>query len=288
MSVQRFLQWWTGELLGLLPDALRNRLGAARTLLLPPELTLHRVVDLPLAAERNLRAAVALEMDRYTPFAAEAVHFACRVLSRDPASGRMQVALAAVPRAQADPVIAGRRSAGAAPAWLDLGAGLRVPLEQRTAGGRRVLFAVAAASALAAVVYAPLAAKQRAVEDLEAEARVARAQAAAAGALQRRLDAARAEERAVLARRTTRAAALELVDELTRRLPDGTWLTHLELAGSRLRLRGESSNAAELPAALDGSPLIAGAALDGALTREPGSARERFTLTAGARAPVPR
>jgi general secretion pathway protein L len=74
-----------------------------------------------------------------------------------------------------------------------------------------------------------------------------------------------------------------VLHELTRLLPDHSWLARLELDGSRVRLRGESLNAAELVAALEGSALFADASLEGSVTRDPGTDRERFALSASAR-----
>ena len=41
---------------------------------LPAGLALRKIIDLPAAAEENLLQVLAFEMDRLTPFAAEAVH----------------------------------------------------------------------------------------------------------------------------------------------------------------------------------------------------------------------
>ncbi len=82
------------------------------------------------------------------------------------------------------------------------------------------------------------------------------------------------------------------MDELARRLPDGTYLEKLSIEGERLLLIGLSNEAAALVGRLEGSPLWRSPALSGALQPDPRSGRDRFTLTAellaaSAAAPAP-
>ena len=92
-----------------------------------------------------------------------------------------------------------------------------------------------------------------------------------------------AEERALVERRKQRPAALQVLHELTLLLPDDSWLSHLELNGSRVRLRGESLNASELVRAIEKSAGFADASFDGSVTRDPSAERERFAVSATAR-----
>ncbi len=61
-----------------------------RDLLLPESVVLQTHVTMPLAAEANLRQALAYEMDRHTPFSAEEVFFGWHNLSRDREAGQFQ------------------------------------------------------------------------------------------------------------------------------------------------------------------------------------------------------
>ena len=78
------------------------------------------------------------------------------------------------------------------------------------------------------------------------------------------------------------------MDELSRRLPDGTYLEKLAMEGDRLTLIGFSNQAPALIAQLEGSTLWRSPAFAGALQPDPQSRREGFTLTAQlGRAPAP-
>jgi general secretion pathway protein L len=70
------------------------------------------------------------------------------------------------------------------------------------------------------------------------------------------------------------------MDELSRRLPDTTYLEKLAVEDNRLTLIGLSKEASALVPKLEGSPLWTSPALTGALQPDPRTQRDRFTLTA--------
>ena len=50
-----------------------------------------------------------------------------------------------------------------------------------------------------------------------------------------------------------RGKLLDVVDEITRLLPDDTWLLELEVRGDEVQMRGETPNAAQLVGLLEAS-----------------------------------
>lgn len=265
--LRRFLSWWWRELAGLLPRGPLVRV--------PEHLVLQRSLELPLATERNLRAVLAFEMDRYTPFKADAVYYGHAVTARDPAKRTLRVLLTVVPRSAVDSA-AQAVQAGAMRLTLQgarEGRGLR----------RAAVLGVAALAGLAAALALPVLGKRDEAEALEAEIRAVRREALAAEAARGELERRLAEARALPERRRQRPPAIEVLRELTALLPDHSWLSHVELAGARVRLRGESRNAAELVGALEKSALFADPSFDGSVTRSPGAERERFSLSAAVR-----
>ncbi|HET6434124.1 MAG TPA: hypothetical protein VFG18_00205, partial [Xanthomonadaceae bacterium] len=77
-----------------------------RWLLLPGARALRRRLQLPAAAAERLRDVVSFEIDRQTPFAADAVAFDARLLGRREGDGQLDVELVAVPRAVLDAQLA--------------------------------------------------------------------------------------------------------------------------------------------------------------------------------------
>ena len=81
----------------------------------------------------------------------------------------------------------------------------------------------------------------------------------------------------------TQARFLDIWEELTRVLPNDSWLSDLQFtdsaSGARtLNISGYSRAAAELVGAFDRSPMFEKTALTAAITPEPGERRERFSL----------
>jgi general secretion pathway protein L len=304
--LRRLAQWWAGELLAMLPLRLRGRApsfigldcdpaqlarmpvgrGGEIVVRLPDSGALHRTITLPLAAERNLATVLGFEMDRYTPFMARDVFYDFAILSKDPQRRVMQVSLIVVPRDALAPLLKALRDRGLEPAALEVN-GRRVPLREqgrRTAGAWR-LRTLAAASALLVLAAAalPLAQKMQAVDALEPQIGALRKDALLAEQARKDLARLAAEENALVERRKQRPTAIRTVHELTRLLPDTTWLSHLDVNGPRVRIRGESSNASEVLKAIERSALFTDASFDGSVTRDPGSERERFAITASVR-----
>lgn len=277
----------------ILPEALLGRRLASfpRWLVLPPDTALRRPLRLPAAASDRLRDVVAFEVDRQTPFPAAAVHFDARVLERRE-DGRVDVELVVVPRQVVNQALARLGPLAGNLAGVDLfdaaGQPLRInllPPQDRTWRGGRVrrLHLVLGLVALAATIAGAariLDNRRDAAEALEARVR-SNAEAARRVSAQRQQLDDLVQGGAFLAReRAARPPTLQVLDELSRRLPDGTYLEKVSVEGNRLMLIGLSSEAASLVGRLEGAPLWRNPALSGALQPDPRVRRDRFSLTA--------
>ena len=80
--------------------------------------------------------------------------------------------------------------------------------------------------------------------------------------------------------RAARPTTVEVLDELTRRLPNSTYLEKVSMEGDRLLLIGLSPEASALVGKMEASTLWKSPALSGALQPDPRSRRDRFSLTA--------
>lgn len=273
---------------GVLRDAAAE---LPRWLLLPAAQGLRRTLTLPAAARERLREVLGFEIERQTPFAAADVCYDGRILQvRE--DGQLLVELVVVPRRQFD---AQTTRLGGLAGWLagadladaegrTLGVNLLPPAQRRRRANpwrlwNVVLGAVgvlALVLALAQVVdnrRAAADALQVAVDKRSVEARGVSQQR------QRLLDAV--EGGAYLQRqRNDRPPAVEVMDALAQRLPDGTYLEKLTIDGDQLSLIGLSNEAAALVGKLEGAPQWQAPALSGALQADPRTRMDRFTLVA--------
>jgi general secretion pathway protein L len=257
----------------------RLRPAPALALALPDALT--RRVVLPLAAAEGLEEALALDLDRQTPFRPEDVAFTWRVLATDAAERRLTVALTVAPRAALAEAEALAARLGlrlhhalpvAAPPWRDdLLAGRRRAPAPLTAAA----MAGAAALLLAAGLVWPVLREERAVAALEAE--IAEARRAAAGAAARREAAAARVLPASLAARFGEPATLRLAD-LSRALPDEAHLRRLVLREGQMEIVGLAPSTAALVVQLASVPGIGPVAYQAPVVASEVAGRELFQL----------
>ena len=286
--------------LGVEPRAQRARLkgmlaaaelrDAEVVLVLPREQALRKVIELPAAAAENLREVVSFELDRHTPFQAADVYFDGRILGASARPGRIDVDLAVAPKAPAEAAVEALRALGLAPdriaiAGDDPTAMNLLPTAEtpaaRTLSGRLSLgLGLFAVALLLVTAYLPLWQMQdrlRATED-----RLTRARAAAleADALQKQIDATLRLNAFLARRKNERPTVTELLDEVTRLLPDNTWLAQLTLRDRTLALTGTSARAAALIAELEQSRFLSGVNFSAPVTQDPRQGGERFNLSA--------
>ena len=263
-----------------------------RWLVLPAAAGLRRRLALPAAAGERLRDVVSFEIDRQTPFANDAVVFDARVLGRRAADGQLDVELVVVPRTGLQPHLDALGPLASMLAGIDVADGngrpLRVNLlppaqrRQRADPARLWNLALAVVAILAfGIALAQVLANRRAATDAFQQSVDARAGDARQVSVQRqRLVDAVAGQTFLDQARAGRPSAIELIDELSRRLPDHTYLEKLAIENDKLLLIGLSSDASSLVGRLEGSKLWRAAALTGAVQPDPRTRRDRFTLTA--------
>jgi general secretion pathway protein L len=275
-----------------LERVLANRLAALpRWLALPPAMALRRRLLLPGAALERLRDVVGFEVDRQTPFSAAAVCFDARLLQRRD-DGQLDVELVVVPRAAFDEALGSLGGLAAGLVGVDVLDDTGLPLEvnllpeaqrRRRSNPMRTWNLVLGAVAVAAIIAAAwqvLENRREAVlafdAEVEAKALQARQVALQRDRLRNIVEGARFLDEARAGRPTT----VEVIDEVSRRLPDNTYLEKLAIEGDRLLLIGLSPEASALVGRLEGSSLWKSPALSGALQPDPRTRRDRFSLTA--------
>lgn len=284
-------------------QALLETLGPMRPgvdLLIPAAACFCRPLSLPLATESNLAQVLRFEMDRHTPFQASQVLFDWSVRQRDAAAGRLLLALVVVPRERITEALTQLRALdmdvrsvrpervdldGVDPRLFDL-----MPRTQPKSGWRPQLrHAVIAAWILAVGVtlLLPLWLHRSLALDYVQQADGMRPHISRISDVQARLDSLVEIWEEPQRQRLARAGATELIAELTRLLPDGTWLYSLRLEAGEVFIDGESASASSLIEAMENSDLLTNVRFLSSL-QSSGQGRERFSI--GARvlpAPLP-
>ncbi len=271
---------------------LRRLLGPGKhatvALLLPAGSVLTPLIRLPAAAAADLPAILEFEIARHTPFTAERAYWRHRVLVRPGAAGTVEVTLTVAPRDLVDGAL--RRLATVGLAVDGVTAADTPARERRRAsllpdvapaaglGTRTRALWVAAALAATAALASPIVADHVRLTGIER----------AIGALQPTIDRTLTEHErrarltdaldAIVAAKRATPAVVETLAALTRALPDGNWLTALQLAGHTLIIDGYAPAAAALARPLETVGPFAQVTYRAPINRDPRSGLEQFQL----------
>ena len=260
---------------------------------IPAQRALRRELTLPAAAEDKLRQVLAFEMDRQTPFKADQVYFDYRVVQRDAAAKNLKVDLHVVPRAQLDNELTALASLGIALDGVDCWrgapgsgrAGLNLlPVERRVKRVNqrlRLNLALGGAAALLFIVAGVLFLnnRQAALDAMSAEVDKAKAEAKQTAILSKRLkdNTTSASYLYRLKRDTTPATAM--LADLTKRLPDDTFLERLTVDDKgKVEVQGQSGNANKLIEGLQKSEVLDSPTFIGTVQPDVRTKKDRFTM----------
>ncbi len=257
---------------------------------LPPQQTLSKVLTLPLAAEENLRQVLGFEMDQQTPFNAEQVYYDFQVLKKNPAAQQLSVHLTLVPRRFLDGILERLNAlgiefdtvdvAGASSASINL-----LPPERRrprkpTLQRLNLALAGFACLLLIATLALPLWRKAELEEQLQAEIATVQKEAQSVSTLRKQLDELTQQAHFLAEAKATSPVLIQVLDELTRLLPDGTWLYQLELNGKEVLMQGESPASSTILGLIEASPLFRNVTYRSPVTQNRATGGERFNLAA--------
>lgn len=272
--------------------ALRGAVSPGETVVLrlPNVEALRKIIELPLAGGRNLRKILRFEVGRQSPLDPERICFDHRILRRDKPANKLVVELRIVKREAIRTAVEACRSLGLLPSSLafsedeqpfdlaDFALGGRA--SPRRSPWRAVTVVLAGLACLLALASAYVdSARDRAfAHDVAARLIRAKAEAAETERLRKQVEALTVRTE-FLEREKAKPLAIRLVNEITRLLPDGTWIFELEIHGSKIRIRGFSPAASQLIAVFDGSPLFSNTRFEASVTQGPRSGLERFDLS---------
>jgi general secretion pathway protein L len=259
---------------------------------------LRRHLVLPRAVEPELAEVLELEIERHTPFRAEQVYFFYRADRMAAGEKSLAVTLVVVPRQAVDPLIERLETHGLAPEAVTLsGERLKPGAAARRltaapsrvwqgAGGRWLRWMAGLALALAvAAAASPLLRLKWAAGDLAVAVDNARREADATLALQGEMRQLASGLRVVAEAKAIAPSPLRVLDDLSRLLPDDSWLARLDVAAGAVTVEGSTADSAALVRRIEASPRFGPVSYLSPVARDPGGAFETFNLSIEIRAP---
>ncbi len=263
-------------------------------LLLTPGQYLLRTLKLPAAAEENLHQVVAFELDKQTPFEAEQVYFAERLIHRQPQGKKITVQVVLVRKEFLDDKISLLRAANIQPDAVDvakfegeqplpLGFDL-LPSQWQVTKNRRqkIINGVLAVLLLALIVTAlalPIFHQKKVIADLEQQISQVRTKAKQANELKQRVEQLKEESQFAATKKQAKPALIQVIEDLSKRVPKDTWLTGFQYQKGQLRIDGRSPAASKLIELLEDSPYLKNLHFISPITQDRNTGLERFRIS---------
>jgi general secretion pathway protein L len=255
-----------------------------------------REVALPLTVEDRLDQVLAYELDRLTPLRPDDLYYDFRLIRRDNSKGLCIVQVLAAPKVRVNAVITSLRekgiivdrlllSANDVDEGVDLMRNARKSNESIEKRGwlTPALLFLCAALIMALIAYPIFKKRQYVIALLPVES-AARAEAETATVLQRQLEKQVGDYNLLLRRKHAAPIAVQVLEDLSKRLPDDTWAQTFEIKplpnskNHEVILQGETGSGAKLLQLVQESPLLKDPALKAAMTRVAPNA-ERFHIS---------
>ncbi len=251
---------------------------------------LSKTIMLPMAAEANLRQVVGFEIDRLTPFSPQQVYYDARLVERQPNTRRLEVRFTVLPRRWLDTILHRLTEVELAPDIVDVeGEDPRInllPSDKRPRKGQlmqRLQWALGGMALILLAVASVLPLWQQRsilVNDLLPRVNTAQREVQEILALRVELESSIEASHFLLQKRQQTPLAIELLNELTRIFPDGTWVERLEIKGNEVQVRGQSSQASALIGLVEESKFFNNVTFRSPITADRRTGNDRFYLSA--------
>lgn len=275
--------------------ALRQQgIGTAVAIRLDPALLLEASLDLPLSAERSLQAIVRHQLGRVVPLDPDEVCFAANVRQRSPSIKSIKVDLVIAKRAVVERSLQRARNVGLVPLMVmgQAAPAPRSPGQEETAvlwrtdgtgqanTQRRIQRSLEAlVLLLAATAYGVHVHRLDQVRDsLRDQVASARQVATATQDVARQVGQLGETATFMQGRRKARSP-LHVLDELTRLVPQDSWVTQLALHDNTVDLAGYAPRATDLIPGIEASKVFESPRFRSPITLAPDARGERFDLS---------
>ncbi len=257
---------------------------------------IEKILFLPAAAGGNLDQVITYELDKLTPFHPEQVYFAVRVLDDGPQPDQIKVQLVLTPREKLDGLCKELKSWGLVPAIADfVGHPNDFENDRETynllppwARAQENVFAQGINYGviglllilLAAVLVIPVWKEATAVEQLNEQIKDVAKDAAEVEELRNEIEQLQEKTARLLEKKTNSASMLEMLEVLSKLIPDDTWLKHLRYSKRKLQIQGQSPSASSLISLLEESDLFDSVRFVSPVTQDRRTGLERFQISA--------
>ncbi len=258
-------------------------------LCIPADKGLRNKIKLPLSAKSELSNILDFEIDRQTPFSHDQVYSGFRLIDKKMASNSLNVELNVVPQKYVDPQLDILKGAGIIPQTVELVDDRPGPWVNVLSGpavnddhiGTRYLnkFLCLLGLLLFGIAIAlPFRELEHAITQAENSIKEARAGALEVNELRSKWEKTHERQNSLNKMIDDHRSVTMILDELTRLIPDDTWLSRLDFKGETIRLQGESSSATSLIRLIENSSSFSGTHFQSPVTSSATTDNDRFQI----------
>jgi len=261
------------------------------SLVLPDAFFLKKKMSFPKATSSNLRQVLSYEMNRKTPFSPEQVYFDYLLEKNSGDDDKIHPELFLVPREKISSQLEELKS------WeIDIDA-IRPATQMNNADinlippedlpnnngqtDKTMMFLISAIIILLlALLYSPIITQKKELSLLETSVADGRKTAIQLQKLKQDKLLILEQSQFLENKRKNEMSSIFLLDEVTKILPDDTWLTRFVIKEGKLQLQGESSNASSLIQTLESSQYFTDVQFRSPVTQNKVSNKDKFHLSA--------
>ncbi|MCK5897840.1 MAG: PilN domain-containing protein [Methylococcales bacterium] len=249
-------------------------------------------LTLPKAVEENLAQVISYELDRYTPFNPQQVYYAVTPVSTN--ADKIILELILTPKEKLDKACKALNEWGIKPLrvdYVDAKTDLKnkakiynlLPEDQRY---RKNKWGLIIQSSLIALVFIlmgtsmvlPVWFYKQSGQALHAEIKRIKKEAIEVQDIQNKIAVLSEKTNWLIGQKQKIPPLVDIINTVSHRLNDATWLKIIEYRNEKLHLTGESPDAAKLIKVLETSPIFSEADFESTVTKNKSTGLERFRI----------
>lgn len=259
-------------------------------LVLNDDITIRKVINLPLVAYDNLQQVISFELNRYTPFNPEQAYFSATPIAKTD-YGQIKVFLALTPKKYLDSLMQRLVDLQIFPDKVDcydvnhnkqdydLLPDKYRPIEDSYKKNIRRLTNIILISLLLSVLIVPVWRLNHTVDVLSSKIKLSEHQFNKIIQQQQEIQILNKQTEELIKIKTSTPAVIILLKELTHLLHNDTWLINFQFIDNKVQIQGVSPNASALIGLLEASDIFTNVMFVSPITQDKNSGKERFQIS---------
>lgn len=229
-----------------------------------------KTLVLPKAVEENLAQVIAYELDKYTPFNQSQVYYAIKKIAND--SEKIKIELILAPKERLDFAYETLKEWNITPLLVDCEATENnledyfesynlLPEVKRYKKDKKAILLqtsliVSVFILFSLIIALPFWFQHQSIEMLESQKKKAKKDVMEVSAIQRKIDDVTEKTTWIINRKKDQPHVIEILNTVSERLKDDTWLKKVKYGNKKLIMEGESSTTSNLVDTLEDSKLF--------------------------------